>query len=160
MKEFHGNFSLGLLDGRIQFEGPIIKNKTSFNVAMRRSGQIFLLLLYFLYLTVLHKDKKNLRYAFHDINGKITHRFSDRNKLSLSIYSGNDLLKVKARQIFEGSIMNADKEHYNSDFKVTGGIDCCIWLGNYQFTSKLSGNFTAVYARNTLCSLCRRWSLF
>ena len=36
-KEFHGTFSLGLLDGRIQFEGPIIKDKTSFNIAMRRS---------------------------------------------------------------------------------------------------------------------------
>lgn len=33
-KEFHGTFSLGLLDGRIQFEGPIIKDKTSFNIAM------------------------------------------------------------------------------------------------------------------------------
>ena len=37
MKEFHGTFSLGLLDGRVQFEGPIIKDKTSFNIAMRRS---------------------------------------------------------------------------------------------------------------------------
>lgn len=37
MKEFHGTFSLGLLDGRIQLEGPIVKNRTSFNIAMRRS---------------------------------------------------------------------------------------------------------------------------
>ena len=35
MKEFHGTFSLGLLDGRVQFEGPIIKDKTSFNIAIR-----------------------------------------------------------------------------------------------------------------------------
>lgn len=150
MKEFHGNFSLGLLDGRIQFEGPIIKNKTSFNVAMRRSWtDLFTAPIFFVLNRSNPKDKKNLRYAFHDINGKITHRFSDRNKLSLSIYSGNDLLKVKARQIFEGSIMNADKEHYNSDFKVTWGNLTAALAWNYQFTSKLSGNFTAVYARNT-----------
>ena len=144
MKEFHGNFSLGLLDGRIQFEGPIIKNKTSFNVAMRRSWtDLFTAPIFFVLNRSNPKDKKNLRYAFHDINGKITHRFSDRNKLSLSIYSGNDLLKVKARQIFEGSIMNADKEHYNSDFKVTWGNLTAALAWNYQFTSKLSGRITA-----------------
>ena len=71
MKEFHGNFSLGLLDGRIQFEGPIIKNKTSFNVAMRRSWtDLFTAPIFFVLNRSNPKDKKNLRYAFHDINGK------------------------------------------------------------------------------------------
>lgn len=37
MKEVHGLFSLGLLDGRLQVEGPLVKNKTSFNLALRRS---------------------------------------------------------------------------------------------------------------------------
>ena len=37
MKSYHGVFSLGLLDGRIQWEGPIVKDKTSFCFGMRRS---------------------------------------------------------------------------------------------------------------------------
>ena len=37
MKEYHGTFSIGLLDGRFQFEGPVIKDKTSFSFGMRRS---------------------------------------------------------------------------------------------------------------------------
>ena len=35
--EFHGTFALGLIDGRIQVEGPIIKGTTSFNVGLRRT---------------------------------------------------------------------------------------------------------------------------
>ena len=36
LKEFHGMVSLGLLDGRLRFEGPVIKEKTSFVCGMRR----------------------------------------------------------------------------------------------------------------------------
>lgn len=32
-----GSFSLGLIDGRVQLEGPLVKGRTSFNVALRRS---------------------------------------------------------------------------------------------------------------------------
>ena len=115
MKEFHGTFSLGLLDGRVQFEGPIIKDKTSFNIAMRRSwADLFTAPAFFLLNRSNPDDKKNVRYAFHDINGKITHRFSDNNKLSLSVYSGNDLLKTDVRRRgtlrlrFQGSMGQPD----------------------------------------------------
>ena len=36
-KDYHGLFSIGLLDGRLQFEGPIWKDRTSFNIGLRRS---------------------------------------------------------------------------------------------------------------------------
>ena len=35
--EYHGTFALGLIDGRFQLEGPIYKNKTSFNFGLRRT---------------------------------------------------------------------------------------------------------------------------
>ena len=135
MKEFHGTFSLGLLDGRVQFEGPIIKDKTSFNIAMRRSwADLFTAPVFFLLNRSNPDDKKNVRYAFYDINGKITHRFSDNNKLSLSVYSGNDLLKAKARQVFDNG------EHYDSDFKAKWGNLTTALTWNCQITPKLSGS--------------------
>ena len=36
-KEYHGLFSIGLLDGRFQLDGPIWKDKTSFNIGLRRT---------------------------------------------------------------------------------------------------------------------------
>lgn len=61
-KEFHGTFSLGLLDGRIQFEGPIIKDKTSFNIAMRRSWADLITSPVFFLLNRSNPDDKR-RYA-------------------------------------------------------------------------------------------------
>ena len=37
--------------------------------------------------------KINLRYAFHDLNLKLNHRFSDRSRMFFSLYNGNDVLK-------------------------------------------------------------------
>ena len=143
MKEFHGTFSLGLLDGRVQFEGPIIKDKTSFNIAIRRSwADLFTAPVFFLLNRSNPDDKKNVRYAFYDINGKITHHFSDNNKLSLSVYSGNDLLKAKAQQVFDKG------EHYDSDFKAKWGNLTTALTWNCQITPKLSGSFTGAYSRN------------
>ena len=140
MKEFHGTFSLGLLDGRVQFEGPIIKDKTSFNIAIRRSwADLFTAPVFFLLNRSNPDDKKNVRYAFYDINGKITHHFSDNNKLSLSVYSGNDLLKAKAQQVFDKG------EHYDSDFKAKWGNLTTALTWNCQITPKLSGSFTGAH---------------
>lgn len=37
MNDYHGSVSLGLIDGRVNIQGPIIKGRTSFNLAYRRS---------------------------------------------------------------------------------------------------------------------------
>lgn len=37
MNQFHGAYRIGLLDASVQFEGPIQKGKTSYNIGMRRS---------------------------------------------------------------------------------------------------------------------------
>lgn len=143
MKDFHGTFSLGLLDGRVQLEGPVIKDKTSFNIAMRRSWiDLLTTPVFFLINRSDPNDKKNVRYAFYDINGKITHRFSEKNKLSLSVYSGNDLLKIQARQVFD------DGEHYSSDLKTNWGNTTVALTWNSQIAPKLYGCFAGVYSRN------------
>ena len=36
MQHYHGNFSIGLIAAKINVEGPIIKDKTSFNLSFRR----------------------------------------------------------------------------------------------------------------------------
>ena len=93
MKEYHGSFTLGLLEGRIQFEGPIVKNRTSFNVAMRRTWLDLFSAPAIAIMNSSSRDKINTRYAFHDINAKITHIFSEKSRADISLYSGNDILK-------------------------------------------------------------------
>lgn len=146
-KEFHGNFSIGLLDGRLQFEGPIVKDRTSFNFAIRRSWLDALSGPAFFFYRRSHPDHNiNVRYAFHDINGKITHHFSDKNKLSLSVYSGNDLFKLHSKQ--NDTYGTNSINRYKLDFNVKWGNQTAALAWNCQLTSKLSGNLTAIYAHN------------
>ena len=39
-------------------------------------------------------DGRRVNYWFYDIDGKITHRLSERDRLSLNIYNGRDHLYV------------------------------------------------------------------
>ncbi|MGL4327805.1 MAG: TonB-dependent receptor plug domain-containing protein, partial [Tannerellaceae bacterium] len=146
-KEFHGLFSIGLLDGRALIEGPIIKERTSFIVGMRRSWADALMALA-CGITNLAQDETKLltRFAFHDLNAKITHKFSDRSKAYLSFYSGNDALKTRADQFFEYSIDSREEYQTRSTFSWGNHTVSANW--NYQLSAKLFSNFSAVYSRN------------
>lgn len=93
MNHYHGTFSIGLIDGRLQFEGPIVKGRTSFNVALRRSWLDVLTRPMFYFINRKHEpgdDHVNISYEFYDLNAKVTHRFNERNTLWASVYSGDD----------------------------------------------------------------------
>ena len=91
---YHGLFALGLIDGRFQLEGPLWKGRTSFNFGLRRTWTETLTLPLIAYLNKINApDKSNFRYAFTDLNAKITHKFNDRNVLSANFYTGNDVFK-------------------------------------------------------------------
>ena len=104
-REYHGLFSIGLLDGRLQFEGPIIKDKTSFNIGLRRSWLDVLTVPATYLISDLEDVKLRLKYAFWDLNANLTHKFSDENKLTLRIYGGRDKAKfgqARDHKYFEG----------------------------------------------------------
>ena len=90
MKKYHGTLSVGLLSSKIQLEGPIIRDKTSFNISARRS-YIDLIAKPF-----MPKDDK-ISYYFYDINAKINHKFSDRSRLFLNFYNGRTATILKRR---------------------------------------------------------------
>ena len=94
--DYHGLFSIGLLDGRFQLEGPIWKDKTSFNIGLRRSWIDVLTEPVCLLISSLEESKFRVKYAFWDLNANITHKFSNDNKLSLNVYGGRDAAKFIA----------------------------------------------------------------
>lgn len=89
MKRFHGSISLGLLTTKLNIEGPINKNKTAFNVSLRRSY------LDWVSRPFMDDDLKG-GYYFYDINAKVNHKFSDKNRLFLSFYHGNDYYNISS----------------------------------------------------------------
>eukprot|EP01029_Cantina_marsupialis_P015889 TRINITY_DN3506_c0_g2_i1.p1 TRINITY_DN3506_c0_g2~~TRINITY_DN3506_c0_g2_i1.p1 ORF type:complete len:861 (-),score=29.87 TRINITY_DN3506_c0_g2_i1:851-3433(-) len=134
-----GDYSIGLLTAKFNLHGPIKKNKTTFNISMRRS-----------YLDVilngileLADSKYKASYYFGDLNWKIVHRFSNRDKLYFSSYWGGDLAKVKTTD--ELSEQFAEK----STNKIGWGNFTNSLRWNHIYNKHLFGNTSLILSRYT-----------
>ncbi|HKJ79810.1 MAG TPA: TonB-dependent receptor, partial [Prolixibacteraceae bacterium] len=145
MKEFKGEFSIGLISSRFSFEGPIKKDKTSFIVSGRRT---YLDLLAKPIIKIVNNNTSgynyNAGYYFYDLNAKVNHKFSDESRLYFSSYLGLDKAYVK-----ENGYYVKDHIRYNDEFGSGlkwGNITNAIrW--NYVYNPKLFSNVTLTYSR-------------
>lgn len=131
MHKYHGTIGIGLLSAKLQFEGPIVKNRTAFNISARRS-----------YIDLVARpfmDKKDkFSYYFYDFNAKINHRFNDNHRLYLSIYSGTDYFTTEN---------TGDLENYQSNSKnnIKWGNMTTALRWNYVISPVLFSNTTVAY---------------
>lgn len=92
-----GSGGIGLISSRLMLEGSL-GEKTNWMVAGRRSyADLFL-------KASSDEDIKNTVIYFYDLNAKISHRFSAKDKLAINLYMGND--KFGASSIAEFSYGN------------------------------------------------------
>ena len=81
--------SVGILSSRIYTGGPLLSDKTTLFLSARRSFFDFLVKPAISLFPALSNQIVN-RYNFWDINAKLTHRFTNKSRMSLSYYSGQD----------------------------------------------------------------------
>ena len=134
MDKFHGDLSIGLVSGKINLEGPIQKNKTSFHFSARRTWLDAI-------TTPIQKNTKRENgikefnaYQFYDLNAKVNHKFSEKNRLFFSSYLGNDKLNSK----FE-------ETGYDETVNLTWGNRIFSARWNYLLSPKLFTN-TTIYS--------------
>ena len=147
--EYHGLFGIGLIDGRLQFEGPLWKGKTSFNVGLRRTWTETLTMPV---LALVNKynspDKTNIRYAFTDLNAKITHKFSERSRLSANFYTGRDVGEYMGKNVSQ--YYDGEGIYHNEISQVDIGLSWGNILGSlnwdYGFSNTLSMRNIAYYS--------------
>ena len=119
-EKFSGVGGIGLISSRLTLEGPI-GDKTSWLIGGRRSyADLFLKL----------SSDENLRKSavyFYDLNGKLTHRFSNKDIIDFSGYYGKDVFGAGP-----------------GDFRYGNGAASLSWRHVYseKIASKLSFNFS------------------
>ena len=164
MKSYHGSASIGLLSAKINVEGPIWKDRTSFFVSGRRS--YFDILMQPLMPLLLPKEGNDdgislggkgnsTGYYFYDVNAKINHKFSDKDRLYVSFYMGDDVIYANLKEINRSHTSESDftqiKWVTNSKDKTKmnwawGNILTTLrW--NHVFNSKLFANTTLAYSQ-------------
>lgn len=87
-KSFEGNAGIGLLTSRLNLEGPINKGKGSFMLSGRRT--------YFDVFLQLSDKTKDVSAFFYDLNLKANYTLSDKDKVFLSAYFGQDKIGLSS----------------------------------------------------------------
>lgn len=151
LKKFHGQGSIGLISTKLSLEGPIIKDKTSFIISARRT-----------YIDILAQplikanqksggkngdNSENLNtggYFFYDLNGKINHKISEKHRLYLSHYSGNDKAYLKTIDKY-GTDSTSSTDSSDSQLRWGNIISALRW--NYMPNNKVFINTTLRYSK-------------
>ncbi len=146
MKKFSGEASSSFIASKISFEGPIIKDKTSFIISARRTylDAIAAPFMKLFSAFAFDTEKFSAGYFFYDINAKINHKFSDKDRLFLSIYTGKDKAYVKSEENWD---TYGNTNRYKTDFDLHWGNITSALRWNHVYTPKLFGNTTITYSR-------------
>lgn len=148
MKEYHGSVTLGLISGNLNLEGPIIKDRTAFQISLRRT---WLDALSAPALAIGNKIMKkdgtslNIRYAFHDLNLKLNHRFNDRSRMFFSLYNGNDVFKGGNTEFPTSNYAIPYFDKTNTTLRWGNLMGTLGWT--YVFNNRLFGRISGVFTR-------------
>ena len=99
MRKYNVEGSVGLIASKILIEGPIWNEKTSFLFTARRT---YLDLLLGPIISAATIGEGSGGYYFYDLNLKVNHKFSDKDKLFLSLYKGLDNFYFSTGSAFTG----------------------------------------------------------
>ncbi len=120
-KKITGSAGIGLLTSRLNVEGPLIKDKTSFILGGRATYANWL-------LKYLPDQYKNSKASFYDVNLLISHKLNDKNDLYLTAYLSNDRFNLNSDTVYgygNKNIVLKWKHVYNNKLQsiVSAGYD-------------------------------------
>lgn len=131
-KIFTGSAGIGILTSRLNIEGPIVKDKTSFILGGRTTYSDWL-------LRSLPEAYKHSQASFYDFNLDISHQINDKNNLYLSSYISKDKFKLNSDTAYSYSnkaIVLKWKHNFNNKLYslISAGID------KYEYDISSSAN--------------------
>jgi hypothetical protein len=143
--EYHGEGSIGIIASKLTLEGPIQKGRSSFIVSARRT-----------YIDVLARPliKKGFEvdggsgvagYYFYDMNAKVNHRISEKDRIYLSFYSGKDKFYLDLSE--KNTNQSGSEYEFNVNTGLGWGNTTTALRWNHIFNQKLFANTTMTYSR-------------
>ena len=146
-KKYHGNITIGLIASKINFEGPLFNENTTFNISARRTYvDLFIDPLISLTSSQSGAGKASAGYYFYDLNAKINHKISDKDRLYLSAYMGDDVAYAKftTAELYDN---NGSKLTTSEGLNFNWGNIVSALRWNHIITNKLFMNATTSYTR-------------
>jgi hypothetical protein len=152
---YHGNVSVGLISAKFNMEGPV-GDKTTFSLSGRRTYLDAVIQPVIKWQTRREgKEGNTAGYYFYDLNAKLSHRLSARDRIYLSFYLGDDgvYARVKEGEYTEDASREPDAEkevvtytnYLKTNWKWGNLITALRW--NHVIHNKLFVNTTAAFTR-------------
>ena len=135
LKKPHREATLGLVMSKILLEGPIRKDRSSYFITLRRTYLDWLI------RPFIPKDEQTSYYAL-DLNLKVNHQFSDRDRCFFSGYFGDDKLSEKVAETYHDNSFIKKSE---SDMNLQWGNQTAALRWNHLFNRKCFSNIAATY---------------
>ncbi len=134
MNSMHGAVTVGIMTDAVHLEGPLDDGKTSFSVSGRLVHSL-------LFSPLMKAFDVPANYWFYDLNGKINHRFSDKDRLYLGIYRGNDHLGLDEE--YESTFGGETRIDEKDETRMKWGNTIGTFRWNHVFGRRLFSNTTA-----------------
>ncbi len=123
MNKWSGAGGLGLISSRLTLEAPVIRDKCSFIVSGRRTY-------YDIFMPYVNEPAvKNSKAYFYDLNAKINFIVNENNRIYLSAYTGQDVMK------------------FGDMFKMQYGNITGTMRLNHVYSDKLFSNYMLTYSK-------------
>lgn len=143
-KEWHGDGSIGIIASKLTLEGPLIKDKASILVSGRRT-YIDLLAQPFIKAGFASDNSSgSAGYYFYDLNGKINYTISEKDRLYLSAYLGDDRFYFRERYEETEPGYSLEEEFGGA---LSWGNVTSVLRWNHQYSPKLFSNATVYYSQ-------------
>ena len=131
-RQISGSAGIGVLTSRLNLEGPLVKDKSSFILGARTTYADWL-------LNLLPAQYKNSRASFYDVNLGITHAINKHNTLFLTGYLSSDHFNLNSDTTYSYGNKNISlkwKHIYNNklNMEISTGYD------RYQYSISSSNN--------------------
>ncbi len=145
-QKIHSEGSIGLISSRFMIEGPIVKDKTSFLFAARRTYIDAVMKPVIAYQNAQNNTENGtnrtvgINLYFYDLNAKINHKINDKNRVYLSAYTGKDVFTNKISEV-----RNNTTSGINTSTNWGNLTAAARW--NWQISNKLFTNTTLTYSR-------------
>lgn len=89
------SMTVGPISSQITNQGPLIKGKATYLLSGRATYTSLITLPLYL---ILGEKEGMLSYLMYDLNAKVNYTFNEKERLFLSIYSGNDYWNIKNKE--------------------------------------------------------------
>lgn len=169
-EQYHISGGAGLIAARLNVEGPIVKNRSSFLLSGRRTyADLF---------AKLSRDSaiRNSDLNFYDLNLKMNFRLGLKDELDFSAYIGNDVMRLsnsfglewgnsvaslRWRHIYSNKLMSFLSAHYSSYENTTSTLladeSVSIYSRIRDYTAKAEFLYTANARHETRAGWQSTW---